>query len=49
MTGGVGGGGGGRIFIETQKNFVNYLSDGFKNIKLDGGAGSIEGTPGTLR
>ena len=33
----------------TQKNFVNYLSDGFKNIKLDGGAGSIEGTPGTLR
>ena len=46
VTGGSGGGGGGRIFLETNSTFVN---EGRKNIKLEGGSGSIEGTPATLR
>ena len=37
------------IYIEAEESFENYLVDGFKNVKLEGGAGSIQGTPGTLR
>ena len=46
VSGGANGGGGGRIFIESNNTYVN---DGRKNIKLEGGDGVIEGIAGTLR
>ena len=46
VAGGAGGGGGGRIFLESNNSYVN---EGIKNIKLEGGDGSVVGTPGTLR
>ena len=44
--GGSGGGAGGRVFLESNNTYVN---DGVKNIKLEGGDGSVQGTPGTFR
>ena len=46
VEGGASGGGGGRIFLESNNSYVN---NGIKNIKLGGGGGSVQATPGTLR
>ena len=46
VEGGASGGGGGRIFLESNNSYVN---NGTKNIKLGGGGGSVQATPGTLR
>ena len=44
VSGGANGGGGGRIFIESNNTYAN---DGRRNIKLEGGDGVIEGIAGT--